>query len=239
MSLNAGILIIGSLLWDDERRAWRDARLEMGLAETVMAPIRYGRLSGKRRGHTYTMVFSRLCQAGQAKVVRCSHTVSSAENLIAEAEQLWKAEQPNAEAGRIAASWGCVALLCNPERKIPEDITKAWATRVSREPDYGNVPQTEDEGCLVSKAGLLQIPWPCLAEGGTAVTLDLLLATANDPTLTGTPPSYPKVETIADAWNAAASEHAEYFWKNAEGAIRTFQDDEIRARLRPRSQTHA
>ena len=80
MSLNAGILIIGSLLWDDERRAWRDARLEMGLAETVMAPIRYGRLSGKRRGHTYTMVFSRLCQAGQAKVVRCSHTVVRGES---------------------------------------------------------------------------------------------------------------------------------------------------------------
>ena len=75
------------------------------------------------------------------------------------------------ELRRVGDAWRCCATLSG---KIPEDITKAWATRVSREPDYGNVPQTEDEGCLVSKAGLLQIPWPCLAEGGTAVTLDLL-----------------------------------------------------------------
>ena len=132
-----------------------------------------------------------------------------------------------------------MALLCKPERNIPEDILERWANRVSREPDYGNVPQSEDEGCLVTKDGLLQIPWPCLVEGGAAVQLDLLLATANDPTLTGTPPSYPSVETIADAWNATASKHAEYFWKNTDSGIRTFQDDEIRPRRRPRSQPHA
>jgi hypothetical protein len=51
--LNAGILIIGSLLWDAERKGWRDARLEMPTAATVTAPIRYGRLSGTRRGHRY------------------------------------------------------------------------------------------------------------------------------------------------------------------------------------------
>jgi hypothetical protein len=41
---------------------------------------------------------------------------------------------------------------------------------------------------------------------------------------------------IADAWNAAASRYADYFWVNDENGIRTFQDDEIRARLRPRGQ---
>lgn len=234
MPLNAGILIIGSLLWDDQRQGWRDARLEMNSAETAMAPIRYGRLSGKRRGHTYTMVFSRLCEPGHAKVVRCSHTVSSVVDLIAEAEQLWAAEQPGAAAGRIAADWGCVALLCNPERKIPEDLLKEWAIRVSRESDYGNVRQTAEEGSLVSDDGLLRISWPHLVEGGAAVQLDLLLGTANDPTLAGTPPSYPSVEIISNAWNAAASKHAEYFWRNGDCGIRTFHDDEIRRRLRPR-----
>src|SRR6266446_1938991 len=80
--LTAGVLIIAS-------------------AQAVTAPIRYGRLSGKKRGHTYTMVFSRLCSIGQAKVVRCSNTVSSTADLIEEAEHLWKAEQPEAFAGRI------------------------------------------------------------------------------------------------------------------------------------------
>jgi hypothetical protein len=59
--LNTGILIIGSLLWDseDNRPAWRDARLDIASAEAVTAPIRYGRLSGKKRGRTYTPSFSR------------------------------------------------------------------------------------------------------------------------------------------------------------------------------------
>jgi hypothetical protein len=232
--LNAGVLVIGSLLWDEERQAWRDARLQMASAETATAPIRYGRLSGKRRGYTYTMVFSRLCQSGQAKVVRCSHTVSSAADLIAEAEHLWKAEQPGAAAGRIAADWGCVALICNPEREIPEKVLKGWEDRVAREPEYGNVPQSEDEGCLVDADGSLHIPWPRLVKGGASVQLDLLLVTANDPTLTGTPPSYPSVETIADAWNRA-SYHVEYFWRNTDNEIRTFQDAEIRVRLRPKA----
>ena len=234
LPLNVGILIIGSLLWDDNRQTWRDSRLEVNSAETASAPIRYGRLSGKRRGHTYTMVFSRLCPSGHAKVVRCSHAVSSLQDLIAEAEFLWQAEQLNAARGLIATDWGCVVLLCNPKRKIPEEIPKGWAERVAREPNYGNVHQTKEEGCIVTKDGLLRIPWPQLVEGGAPVQLDLLLATANDPTLSGSPPTYPSVDTIANAWNRAANKHAEYFWKNTDNGIRTFQDDDIRARLTPR-----
>ena len=73
MPLNVGVLIIGSLFWDSEqnRPAWRDARLDMATAQTVTAPIRYGRRSGRNRGYTYTMVFSRLAELGHAKVVQC------------------------------------------------------------------------------------------------------------------------------------------------------------------------
>lgn len=241
MPLNAGVLIIGSLLWDPEqgRPAWRDDRLDLVSLQTVTAPIRYGRLSGKKRGHTYTMVFSRLCEAGHAKVARCKGSVSTMADLIGEAQALWKAEQPRSAADRIAADWGCVALLCNPDRKIPGDLLKGWAERVSREPDYGNVHQTDDEGRLISKEGLLEIPWPRLVEDGRAVDMDLLLVTANDPSLAGTPRSYPSVETIANAWNSADGQYAEYFWKNIDCGIRTFQDDHIRARLNPRGQPHA
>ncbi len=179
------------------------------------------------------MVFSRLCEVGHAKVVRCTRGVSTATDLTAEAQALWKAEQPGADAGHIAADWGCVALLCNPERTISEEILKGWEKRVADEPDYGNVPQTEEEGCLVSKSGLLHVAWPRLVGGGGAVQFDILLVTANHPTLTGTPLAYPSVETIADAWNCAG-DHVEYFWKNRDCGIRTFQDDGIRARLRPR-----
>jgi hypothetical protein len=233
MRLNAGVLIIGSLLWDKERQAWRRTRLDMDSAQTVTAPIRYGRLSSSR-GNTYTMVFARLCAWGHAKLVHCSRKVLSCDDLITEAEHLWKAEQPAAKAGRIAADWGCVALLCNPDRKIPQDLLKGWAEHVGRDPDYGHVSQTEQEGILVRKDGLLQIEWPRLVKDGAPAQLDLLLATANDPEISAKSPLYPSVDTVINAWNADEKNRAEYFWKNLDNEIRTFQDDQILAGLRPR-----
>lgn len=237
MPLNAGVLIIGSLFWDseNERPAWRDARLKMASAQTVTAPIRYGRLSGTR-GNSYTMVFSRLCPPGQAKLVPCSHAISTMQDLISEAECLWKAEQPDAQADRIASTWGCVALLCNPERNIPEEFLKGWAQRVSGEPAYGRVSQTQDEGVLVGQNdGSLRIDWPRLVESGVAPDFDLLLVTANDPRIKASSPTYPTAQAIAEAWNRAGH-HVEYFWKNTDNGIRTFEDDKIRVLLSPREQ---
>jgi hypothetical protein len=233
--LTAGVLIIGSLFWESERgrAAWRDARLNVVSAQTVSAPIRYGRRSGTR-GNSYTMVFSRQCSPGRAKLVPCSHAISTLQDLIAEAECLWKAEEPDAQAHRIASTWGCVAVLCHPERTIPEDVLRGWADRVSREPDYGRVSQTKDEGILVGRNdGLLRIEWPRLAESGAAADFDLLLVTANDPRISASSPTYPTAQAIAEAWNRAGH-HVEYFWNNIDSGICTFEDDRIRALLRPR-----
>ena len=131
----------------------------MTSAQTVTAPIRYGRLS-ESRADTYTMVFSRSSEAGHAKAVRCTRGVSTPADLMAEAEALWKAEQPGAGLGRITADWGCVALLCNPERNVPGSVLKAWADRVEREPNYGQVCQTQEEGHLIGEDGLIRIDWP-------------------------------------------------------------------------------
>jgi hypothetical protein len=233
--LDIGVLIIGSLLWDEKRGTWRKHRLDGASAQAVMAPIRYGRLSASR-GNTYTMVFSRLCGLGQGIAIRCTRRISTSADLYAESEALWKAEQLNAPAGRIASAWGCVTLLCNPQRNIPEDIVKAWGDRVRREPEYGRVSQMAAEGRLISSDGMLQIAWPRIAGTQTPVQLDLLLATANDPTLDGALLAYPTVQAIANAWNTANGKHAEYFWRNNENGINTFQDDGIRALLHPRVQ---
>jgi hypothetical protein len=236
MPLSAGVLTIGSLLWSSEkfRTSWRDTRLEIASGLSVTVPIRYGRRS-KTRGDSYTMVFSRLCPLGQAKLVRCSRRISDPHDLIAEAEFLWKAEQPGAKANRISASWGCVAVLTNPERDIPQDLLRGWAERVAREPGYGHMSQTQEEGILVNSRGLLQIEWPLLLEGGAAADMDLLLATANDPEITSASPTYPTPEAIAAAWNQSG-DFAQYFWKNTDNGIITFEDAEIRALLRPREQ---
>jgi hypothetical protein len=233
LPLNGGILIVGSLLWDERREGWRRSRLDMESAESVTAPIRYGRQS-ETRGNTYTMVFSRGCDTGKATVVRCRNAASSPDDVISEAEHLWAAEQNAAVSRKVSANWGCVTLLCNPKRNIPQTFLTGWANRVAQIQNYGNMAQPIGEGRLVSDGGLLQIAWPRRVADGSAVPLDFLLATATRPTLTGGPLAYPAVEMIANAWNADAGNHVEYFWKNIDNGICTFQDDEIRALLRAR-----
>src|SRR5437588_465468 len=84
----------------------------------------------------------------------------NADVLVAEVLRLWEAEELSVNTGRIAANWGCVALLCNPERRISSEFIEAWARRVKDQQDYGNVRQTADEGRLISEDGFLQIGWP-------------------------------------------------------------------------------
>ncbi len=112
----------------------------------------------------------------------------------------------------------------HPERKIPADILQGWAKRVANERGYGSVSQLSDEGPLISNEGLLQIEWPRRIADGAAVDLDLLLVTANDPTLTGNPLSYPSVTTVVNAWNDASQEYADYYWKYNDHGITTIQD---------------
>jgi hypothetical protein len=144
--LSIGILIIGSLYWeqDDVRLAWRE-RLRMEDAVDVDAPIRYGRIS-ENRGNTYTMVFARGCPPGRAKAVPCLNAASTAEELITEAEHLWAAECRAPMNGRISANWGCVALTANPQRAIHAEILAGWAARVRRARPYGNIRQAPGEG---------------------------------------------------------------------------------------------
>jgi hypothetical protein len=177
------------------------------------------------------MVFSRRCEPGQGQVARCAHVVSAASDLIDEAEHLWAAERNADRQSSISANWGSVALLCHPDRDIPQQLTDAWAVRVSKESQYGNVPQLPEEGCVVTERGLLQIPWPRMINGGEPLALDLLLATATRPTFAGKPLAYPNVDAIAAAWNGDPNGSVEYFWNNRDHGIGTFQDQAIRERL--------
>jgi hypothetical protein len=233
MELNIGILMAGSLYWDEGRRkVWRDARLLPETACAVTAPIRYGRKSS-RRGNTYTMVFSRGCPLGEAKVVTCRSQITSADDLMVEAEQLWKAERLSDRANhQVSAPWGCVALLVRPSAQVPPNLLRSWAKRTSSESNYGSVPQTEGEGTLVGDDGILRIAWPEPAggESQTPLKLDLLLATVTHPTLDDN--KYPSAQAIASAWGEADPDEVLYFRSNRRHSIRTFQDEEILAELR-------
>jgi hypothetical protein len=224
--LSVGVLIIGSLYWrGGGRDRWRRWRLDTNRKWLVKAPIQYGRRS---QNDTFTMVFSQLSddQLGQAIIMPCLRGVSSAADLIAEAEWLWSAEdnkvpslsvRPPAQS--ISAEWGgCVALLRNPQSNVPQELLDRWAERVLSEQHYN-----ANERRLVDGRGTLLIDWPHLTEGGP-VPLDLLLATSNDPA-----PTCPTVQEIADAWNRQPGNdrRAEYFRQNREDGIYTFQDHAI------------
>jgi len=228
--LSVGVLIIGSLYWrGGGRDTWRRCRLDMNRKWLVKAPIQYGRRS---KNGTFTMVFSQVSgdRLGEAIIVPCQREVSSPADLIAEAEWLWSAEDNKVPSlcalsprQSISAEWGgCVALLRNPQSYIPQELLDRWAERVWREQHYN-----ANDRRLVDGRGTLLIDWPHLTEGGPA-PLDLLLATSNDPE-----PTYPTVQEIADAWNREADteRRGEYFRRNRENGIYTFQDHAIAERL--------
>jgi hypothetical protein len=140
---------------------------------------------------------------------------------------LWSAESNNvphlcilSPERRISPKgrWGCVALLGNPDKKIPQQLFNDWTERVLKEPDY-----TAGDARLVDNRGVPQIGWPGLIDGSGPVPVDLLLATSNEPEATN-----PSVELIAAACSQEeGAGRGEYFRRNRASGISTFQDEEI------------
>ena len=224
--LSLGVLIIGSLYWDNaHREQWRQERLDLNHKLWVHAPIRYGRQSGNR-GNSYTMVFSaglREADFGTAIVVPCK-----LQDPVEEAKRLWAAEGGNSG---ISGNWGCVGLLTSPRSRVLTKQCKRWSKLVAGRPGYGQLTSTDGESAAVDAMGFLTIPWPKLVDGSTLM-LDALLATATDPTLVQGI-RYPSTREIAKAWDTPRGrEHIHYFCENRKSGIQTFQDEEIEGHLR-------
>src|SRR6185503_11216573 len=116
-AFHGAVLIIGSLWWDNsDREHWRNERLDITQPVLVSAPIRYGRVSGKRRKNTYTMVLSNLCfqeGMGAALLIPFQKEIHTFEDLKLEAAKLWHAERPasNEVSYEISHDWGAVGLM--------------------------------------------------------------------------------------------------------------------------------
>lgn len=256
MKLAVGILAIGSLFWDPKkdtdhpgklgvREAWWESRLDKGAARSVSAPIRYGRLSSTR-GHTYSMVFSaEQATSGCAKVIPCLNLVASEQDLKSEAKLLWAAERgvgtPDTS---LSSEWGAVGLLINWERDNEaghvsdlRQIEGFWSVLINQTAvNRKNYQAVATSKACISKSGLLEIAWPKSTDG-RPLEFDLILATANRPTLVGSPRTYPDAARIANAWIQARTkypvqDYEDYFWKNMTNGITTLQDEEIMRRLK-------
>lgn len=218
--MKCGILIIGSLYWDNEngRDDWRKMRLDMNACIPVRAPIYYGRKSASR-GNTYTMTFRRNDPSGMAALVPCQREIESIDDLKDEAEALWKAEAPNSKSGAIGSGWGCVgALLGSDEAR--EALAEAWNI-------HFRTCRTEGLS-VVSSDGNLEINWPEAASKVSA-NIDVVLATATKP---ATVP--PGANSVADAWLGQNDGFERYFLENVRHGIRTSDDVDIWRRLEDR-----
>lgn len=221
--MRCGILIIGSLLWDDSkdgrRAAWRAARLDLGAQVPVRTAIYYGRKSGSR-GNAYTMAFRTGEATGQAVLVRCIGKIAAIDNLIEEANALWQAEDASAKPDSLHKSWGCVGALFSPDKGHAK-LSAEWTAHFQRvKTRYVSV---------VNANGLLDIDWPDTLEGQPA-DVDVILATATKPETI--PPS---AETVADAWIAQNGGNENYFFNNVKHGIRTSHDGKIWRRIEEES----
>jgi hypothetical protein len=181
------------------------------------------------------MVFSTgLCREenhlGFGMLVACRHSISTVDDLVAEAEHLWAAEKDTEQRTRnVSATWGCIALLVNPKKPDTARLVDGWVKRIAREVHYGKLDRVLAEGVLVNANGQIAIPWP-QRKDGKAIDIDILLMTATNPTITDG--RYPTSEEIAVAWKTPlGSRHVNYFWENRKNGIETFQDAEIEALL--------
>ncbi|MBY3219313.1 hypothetical protein HFO21_33990 [Rhizobium laguerreae] len=213
--MNCGILIIGSLFWDDGtdggRQHWRDNRLDVSRAVPVRVPIDYGRKSSSR-SNTFTMVLRADGQPGTGLLVPCRHEVLTIEDLVAEASALWKAEAPKAKTGALGSNWGGVGILFR-EGVVDGSFAQSWQDH------FRKAGRTSFS--VVREDGSLDIPWPT-REGGAAADFDLILATATIPEEIA-----PTPEAVAKAMLSQTGGHENYFLNNVLHGIRTASDDEI------------
>jgi len=249
MNVRGGILIIGSLWWqdhleirgDDKRKKWRRDYLDTSSEIRVWVPIRYGRLSG---GSLYTMTFANSVREtpGTGFVLPFrSNPVNDVKALKREASALSEAEGMEGQfIRRVKKPWGVLAILPNPallEENTREALLLWWSSQLQREAGYPNFSPNnfrhgEEEPCIWQN-GSLNIPWPTTVDPAVQVALDgyhFLLATATLPTGL----DYPE-NAVVQA-NAEEDSYREYFLNNHLHGIRTFQDEDILAASVPLQQ---
>jgi len=226
-------MIIGSLLWDNEnRKQWRENDLSCKDGFRVYLPIRYGRLStSEKRKNTYTMVFSNICYSkgyglGAGWILPIIAEIKSFDDLKREAQKMGKAEGFN---NGLFSRWGSVALLLNPNKKIDSAIKDEWRKLLSSNKYKTSLMNAhlKSEKSAIDSNGFLAIRWPKeITLEGKLEDMDFLIATVTEPKLNG---KYPTVYQIADAMKRAG--YYDYFLKNRQYGITTFQDERILRRI--------
>lgn len=239
MKLKSGIIIIGSLLWDNSkiRSEWRNKYFNYKNKIEVDLPIRYGRISSSRM-NTYTMVYSKILKKeeyGKGILLELKNEIDKIETLREILENSIRVERDitqtewkflkKCEAFALNWSWGVVGLSINPKHidsnmkfssKI-EPIVQYWNDNLS---DFDpKIFSLANEGIFIEKNGQFEIEWTKEMDG-----LDFLFTTIVAPK-TEIVNNYPDADQIA--LKMYESNYYSYFIKNVENNISTKDDDRI------------
>ncbi|MDD1752524.1 MAG: hypothetical protein LUQ38_05475 [Methanotrichaceae archaeon] len=229
-NLKGGVVIIGSLLWQDDlngndkiRKKWRKIRLQSDKKLLVKLPIRYGRLSNN---NIFTMVFSMNCerynQYGTGYIIPFkSNPFNTYRQMLYEATALARVEGiPEG----LESNWGKVSIIFNPKlsQEVKRKVLNFWKSKFQKR-DQRDYRLGKEKPCL-NKNFELSISWPkyIFSKSLSVLSeLDFLLATANKPNKK----HYPTPLDIAA--KVRQDKIRFYFAGNIQSGIRTFQDGEI------------
>lgn len=244
--LNGGVLIIGSLLWQDHtqtdklgRENWRKRQLDLENKIFVRTPIRYGRLSS---GNVYTMTFSNSCRGkkqGTGFVAPFKlNPISNFESLLVEVKELSRAEGMNStfiSTDRNGQIWCVLGILFNMKRIQTKDKKMTldwWKEKIRASDNYNEFNSNKfkqgKEKPSVTQFGELNIPWPAAIDKECEERLDelsFLLATTTAPT----GDRYPNSKTLEKS--IAEDLKRKYFVNNRNNKITTFQDHKFENKL--------
>jgi len=238
--LQGGILIIGSLYWENETNAvnkvlgklredWRIKELNIEEKIPVRCLIRYGRKSSSRYD-TYTMLFSNSCpKLGSAILVPFKDTIPVEKDFKGLADQVSTVALVEGirEATEINSfkKWGMVALkimpsLINSDPDVAKQLKDWWAGLHRGSIDENPYRISGLERSSVTNEGFLNIE---VFSEDDLKPFDYILATPVVPGIS----AYPTGKVIADAMNKSTPKYHTYFLENIKAEIRTFQDEEI------------
>lgn len=232
VDLKGGVLIIGSLMWqdhldeagDDIRKNWRTNSLLLANKIQVKTPIRYGRFSDNSK--IYTMVFSNACKrkSGTAFIVPFSSQIQSDKQLVDEAQKLSDAEGMKKKFVAGENVWSVLGILINPKHngtKIKRNLITLWNNSLDKAFDDKLFRIGKEKPCIKSN-GILNIPWPSTVDPRKSEDLnsyDFIIATATKPT------KYPLVKELAGCVKTDIVRY--YFIENYKSGITTFQDLQV------------
>jgi hypothetical protein len=237
--MKGGVLVIGSLLWQDHlksddkdniRKLWREEHLLVSRKIMVKAPIRYGRLSND---DIYTMTFSNSVaksKMGTAYFVPFQQQLAETfEDIVNQSKEISIAEGMNGQFIKKKQSgeiWCVLGILLNPKtvnKEKAEEIYNKWSDLIRNEGGFNpkDFKIGEEKSCFKS-SGKLNFDWPTtldIRDEDLFNGYDFIIAT-------GTKPSkYPNIEELMNKVKADKKRY--YFIENYKSGISTFQDHKI------------